>query len=160
MKLFFLQIIHQTLKFCMFNSDIFSQISKEFTRRYPPYAWQRLPKAFIYICPMSVKFSSQNFKWCLMIKIQCPLDFWRGVVCCEGNTNFWEQQWILDVVFIHWREKMIKLPKFGTRAYLKGLKRMTKNLICLADLNRFDQAFLWMQETWKLWLSFSCHLNL
>ena len=42
-----------------------------------------------------------------------------------------------------------KTSKFGTRAYLKGLKRMTKTLkwmtktlICSADLNWFDQEFL------------------
>ena len=81
--------------------------------------------------------------------IQCPLDVWCGLVCCEINTNFQEQQWMLVLAFIYWREQIIKLPKFGTRAYLKDLKRMTKTLkwmtktlICSADLNRFDQEFL------------------
>ena len=59
---------------------------------------------------------------------------------------FWEREkMIKSRKFISWKVKTIKYSKFQTRAYLKGLKMMTKILIYLEDL----------KEAWKgIWKEF------
>ena len=48
---------------------------------------------------------------------------------------FWEREKMMKSrKFISWKEKMMKYSKFKTRAYLKGLKMMTKILIYLVEL--------------------------